>query len=411
LTAKPTIRLLHIADIHIGMENYGRLDPATGLHSRVLDFLRRLSEAVNYALRNDIDLLIFAGDAYKNRDPNSTFRREFSRRIKRLADAGIPVVMVVGNHDLPVAERRASSIEIFKTLGVPNVIVASREEVHQVETRHGPVQVATVPYPLRSRLLAHDRFKDLSIEELNNALRDIIADNVNALAAQVMERPDVPAILAAHLAVAEAEQGSEQRVMIGHDVPVLKSVIANPAFDYVALGHVHKHQDVNPGAHPPVVYSGSLERIDFGEEKEPKGFVIAEVSRGQASYRFHQVAARPFLTIRLEARGKDDPVAAIMEGIAAHDLSDKVVRLFITLDEGQEALIDERAIRQALAGAGYVAAISKEVRREHRQRLGGQAVEELTPRQILELYLDARGVAPQRQELLLRYSDTILASP
>jgi exonuclease SbcD len=411
-----TIRLLHIADIHIGMENYGRLDPATGLHSRILDFLRRMSEALDHALQSEVDLVIFAGDAYKNRDPSSTFRREFARRIKKVADAGIPVVMVVGNHDLPVAERRASSIDIFRTLEVPNVIVASREEVHYIETRHGPVQVATVPYPLRSRLLTHDEFKDLSIEELNNALRDIITDNVKALATQVMERPDVPAILAAHLAVAEAEQGSEQRVMVGDDIIILKSTIANPAFDYVALGHIHKFQDVNRDAHPPVVYSGSLERIDFGEEKEPKGFVVAEVSRGQATYRFQRVAARPFLTIRLDVSGVDDPMRAIMEEIAAHDrpdtasLGDSVVRLLITLDESQERLIDERAIRRALAGAYYVAAISKDVRRAYRQRLGGHAVEELTPRQLLELYLDARGAAPERKELLLRYGDTILAA-
>ncbi|MFN2167011.1 MAG: exonuclease SbcCD subunit D, partial [Anaerolineae bacterium] len=107
-----SIRLLHLADLHIGMENYGQLDPATGLNGRVMDFLRRLNEAVDYALENEIDLVLFAGDAYKSRDPNSTYRREFARRIKRLADAGIPVVLLVGNHDLPAQERRASRIEI-----------------------------------------------------------------------------------------------------------------------------------------------------------------------------------------------------------------------------------------------------------------------------------------------------------
>jgi len=278
------IRILHIADIHIGVENYGRLDPTTGLHTRVLDFLRGLDEVLASAIQNEIGLVIFCGDAYKNRDPNSTLRREFDRRIKHLADAGIPIVMLAGNHDMPAAEKRASAIDVFKTLQVPNVVVASREQVHQVTTRQGTVQVATIPYPLRSRLLAHDRFKDLSIAGLDNALRDIITANINALAAQVRARPELPAILAAHLTVAEAEQGSEQRVMVGmHDITVLKSVIANPAFDYVALGHIHKHQDVNYGAHPPVVYSGSLERLDFGEEgeaKEGRDLLHAKVGNG-----------------------------------------------------------------------------------------------------------------------------------
>ena len=79
------IRILHLADVHIGMENYGRIDPATGLNGRVMDFLRRLTDVVDYALEHEIDLVLFAGDAYKNRDPNSTHRREFARRIKRLA--------------------------------------------------------------------------------------------------------------------------------------------------------------------------------------------------------------------------------------------------------------------------------------------------------------------------------------
>ena len=128
-----SVSVLHLADVHIGMENYGRLDPATGLNGRVMDFLRRLAGVVDYALENEVDLVLFAGDAYKSRDPNSTYRREFARRIKRLADAGIPVVLLVGNHDLPAVKRRASSIEIFRTLEVPNVLVAGRESLHTLE--------------------------------------------------------------------------------------------------------------------------------------------------------------------------------------------------------------------------------------------------------------------------------------
>src|SRR5512136_712231 len=101
------IRILHTADLHIGMENYGQIDPATGINGRVMDFLRRFNAVIDYALDNEVDLFLFAGDAYKTRDPNSTYRREFARRIKRLADAGIPTVLLVGNHDLPSMEKKA----------------------------------------------------------------------------------------------------------------------------------------------------------------------------------------------------------------------------------------------------------------------------------------------------------------
>src|SRR5512138_1896453 len=125
------IKLLHTGDIHVGMENYGRVDPATGVNARVMDFLRRLSDMADYAIEQGVDIFVFAGDAYKTRDPNPTYQREFARRIKKIADAGIPVVMLVGNHDLPAVARRATSISIFDTLGVPHVYVADREDVHE----------------------------------------------------------------------------------------------------------------------------------------------------------------------------------------------------------------------------------------------------------------------------------------
>ena len=249
-----SIRIMHLADLHIGMENYGRLDPATGLNGRVMDFLRRLSEAVDYALENEVDLVLFAGDAYKTRDPNSTYRREFARRIKRLADAGIPVVLLVGNHDLPAQDKRASSIEIFRTLDVPNVLVGNRDRLHQITTRQGaPIQVATVPYPVRQRLLSRDEHKDKTIAELDILVQQLVAENIQALAEQA--DPSIPAVLTGHFSVSDAEYGSERTVMLGRDVVVLKSVLAVPAWDYVALGHIHRHQELNRGQQPPIVYS------------------------------------------------------------------------------------------------------------------------------------------------------------
>jgi len=103
----PPINLLHLADVHIGMENYGRLDSKSGLNSRVVDFLRRLSQVIDLALEREVDVCIFAGDAYKNQRPNPTFQREFARRIKRLADEGVPVLLLVGNHDMASADRAA----------------------------------------------------------------------------------------------------------------------------------------------------------------------------------------------------------------------------------------------------------------------------------------------------------------
>jgi exonuclease SbcD len=405
-----SIRLLHLADVHIGMENYGRLDPATGLNGRVMDFLRRLSEVVDYALDNEIDLVLFAGDAYKSRDPNSTYRREFARRIKRLADAGIPVVLLVGNHDLPAATKRASSVEIFRTLDVPNVLVGNREQLHRLTTKRGAlIQVATVPYPLRQQLLAHDDHKNKTIAELDELVQQIVVDIIRALAEQV--DPSLPAVLTGHFSVSEAKLGSERTVMLGRDVVVLKSVLADPVWDYVALGHIHRHQELNRGQQPPIVYCGSLERIDFGEEKEAKGFVVADVRRGHAEWHFHQVAARRFLTVRADVRDEADPLAALLEALATHDVADAVVRVIIQAQAEQEGLLRDADIRRALQDAYYIAGISKEVERTYRQRLGGDSPEELTPAELLARYLESKGTAPDRIEVLLQHAEEILGVP
>jgi exonuclease SbcD len=412
-----SIRLLHFGDLHIGMESYGRIDPDTGINGRVMDFLRRLTDVVDYALENEVDLVLFAGDAYKTRDPNSTYRREFARRIKRLADRGIPVVLLVGNHDLPAQEKKAPSIGIFRTLEVPNVLVASRDRLHRIKTRRGDtIQIATVPYPVRQRLLARQEHKDKSIAELDALVQELLTDNIQALAAQV--DPGLPAVLTGHFSVSEAKLGSERTVMLGRDVVVLKSVVADPVWDYVALGHIHRHQDLNHGQQPPIIYCGSLERIDFGEEGQAKGFVVADIpisdqesgQRGECAWQFHAVEARRFVTIRADLRKEADPMAALLASIARHSVSEAIVRLVLQIRPEQEGLLRDAEIRKALEEAYYIASINKEMERAYRQRLGGDSPEELTPAELLARYLETKDTPPERLQVLQQHAEEIFQS-
>jgi exonuclease SbcD len=412
MTATEKIRLLHFADLHIGMENYGRLDPRLGVSGRVVDFVQRFDELIDYGLEREVDLVIFAGDAFKTRDPNPTYQRAFARRVKRLADAGVPVVLLVGNHDLPAMSQKASSIDIFHTLSVPNVIVGRIEEVHRIETKRGPVQVATVPYPVRSRLLSRDEYRGLSMAEVDKALQTEVTDLINALKDQI--DPGIPAVLTGHFSVSGAVWGSERSVLLGRDVVVQKSAVADPAFDYVALGHIHKHQDLTQGQPgvPPVVYAGSLERIDFGEEGQAKGFCWVELGRGTdaTTWEFVQGDARPFVTIRVDVRdsGEADPTHIVLDAIGRYDIANSVVRLIIQTTPETEARLQDREIEAVLQPANYIAAIVKETERPERVRLGGASPESLTPAQLLERYLESRGTPPERAETLLQYAEEIL---
>jgi exonuclease SbcD len=402
------IKLFHLADTHIGVENYGRLDSKSGLNSRVVDFLRRLSQAIDMALEREVDVCIFAGDAYKNQRPNPTFQREFARRIKRLAAEEIPVILLVGNHDMATADRAASSLDIFGVLDVPGVIVADRDELHQITCRRGqPLQVATVPYPQRSRLISREQYQNMTLDDLDMELSRLLAETFADLASEAKERPDVPTVLATHLSISEAKQGSEQSVMIGRDVTILKSLLSDPAWDYVALGHIHKHQELNQGQHPPIVYCGSLERIDFGEEGERKGFVIAQLERGRCEWEFVPVSARPFVTIRLDVTSSEDPMTDILDQLMQHSIEGAIVRLIIKATEAQEILLDDRPIRQALREASYVASIVRDIDRVQNLRLRGISAEELTPKQALEIYLDSKDTPEARKTELLRHAEAI----
>src|SRR4030042_1052924 len=134
------IRLLHFADLHLGVENYSRINPSTGLSSCFLDFQASLDAVVEFALAQEIDLVVFCGDAYRSRDPSQTHQREFARRIGRLAGKGKAVFLLVGNHDLPGAIGRATAVEIFDTLAVENVTVADQPGVYPIKTKGGTVQ-------------------------------------------------------------------------------------------------------------------------------------------------------------------------------------------------------------------------------------------------------------------------------
>ena len=398
------IRLLHFADVHVGMENYGRTDLDTGTSTRVRDFLDRMDEVIEYGINNKADIAIFAGDAFKTRDPNPTQQREFAKRLKFLSDH-MPLLLLVGNHDLPGMASKASSVDIFQALDVPNVIVGNAPEARVVDTRSGPVFLAWMPYPMRNRLLAKDQHQGKSLHDLDLALQTSVVTIIQDLASQAMDY-DMPRVLSSHLSVSEAKLGSERIVMLGKDVSIGKSVLNDPVWDYVALGHIHKHQDVNSGLYPGIVYSGSLERIDFGEEKDPKGFCWVELEREKTAWEFVKVDARPFLTIRVDVRDYEEPTTVVLSSISAHDVSGAVIRLIIHVKSQNMQLLRDNDIAEALSDA-HSYTINKDVEHESRTRIGGVAAETLSAEELLERYLVDKGSTPERIKTLLKIANNI----
>ena len=400
------MRILHFADLHLGVENYNAgINPETGLSTRLHDFLNTLDEVVEYALNNEVDLVLFCGDAYKSREPSQTHQREFARRIWRLSSNGVAVLLLTGNHDLPNAIGRATTVEIFKTLSIPNVIVANTLGTHKIDTRNGTIQIVALPWARRSALLSRESTKNLSSEEVNEKLESTLTELLEQEIAGL--DPKLPAILAAHITVANAKYGSERSMIMGNDYRLLQSNVANSKFDYIALGHIPTKQVL--GDNPPVVYSGSLQRIDFSEEDDEKGFFIVDIGRNRkTNFEFVPVKARRFVTIKVEISEQEaDPTGAVLKAISRYDVADAIVRVQISMSERITKDIDNSAIRKALQVAYQVATISHDISRERRPRLSGLSPEGLQPLDALKAYYEAKK-SPLDVEVLLEYGKRII---
>ena len=393
------MKLLHIADIHLGMENYGRIDPSTGLHTRLKDFIKCFSYAVNIALEEKVDLVIFTGDAYKNSNPNPTHQREFARQIYRLSEAQIPVIMINGNHDNPVSFGRATSLDIFDILNISGVRVVTEPEILNIETKAGPVQVFGLPWPTRNLFLTKEEYKDFTDEEITKEIQKRANEKIREFARMV--KPGAPAIFAAHLAAAEATySGSERSAIIGRDPVFRTQVLAQKEFNYVALGHIHKFQDLNLNHHPPVVYPGSIERINFGEEKEDKGVCMVNIEEGNTSYEFIPLPARKFITIDVIISQEQDPTNTLVGEIEKVDLSEAVVRVFYTLPAEREDLLDFKRISFALEKAFLVTVIARKFKPLERRKRVEEMTENLGMLEAMDKYIQNNSdLVPLTEEL------------
>ncbi len=382
------MRLLHFSDIHIGMENYAKLDPETGLSTRLLDFFKTFDFIVDTAIKENVDALVFSGDAYKTRDPNPTQQRGFGERIKRIAKAGIPVILVVGNHDTPNAEGKANTLDIYSALEIDGVWVSRKPEFLEISTKSGNLQIITLPW------LHKDEYKTVA-DKLS-----LLYDKIN---------PTSPAIFLSHVEVEGASYGSEKGMAIANDVTVPLPLLQDKRLSYVALGHIHKHQVLSQN--PLVVYAGSPHRIDFGEEKEDKGILLVDIPEpGKASFKFIDTNCRKFLTMTINLKPEDkNPTQIVLDEINKHDINEKVIRLTINIPAGCEEEVKMDQIKKSLAPAHYIAGISRNVERKERLKLTGQEeVERLTPIEALTKYFEAKNITSEKRKELEKYAAQLL---
>jgi len=406
----PTI--LHFADAHIDMANYGRRDAVSGLPLRVLDFLKSLDTIVDTAINEKVDLVLFAGDAYKDRNPAPTFQREWGKRIMRLSRVGIPTLLLVGNHDTSPALGRAHTLDPFETLEVPNVLVIDKPSfLHPAELWGLPLQVIAIPWISRSGLIASQELPSSEPEKVDQAIEERLSVIVQNFLTEA--DPKLPIVLTAHASVQGAVYGGERTVMLGGDLILPGSLVRDPRLDYVALGHIHKSQDLNENTHPPVIYPGSIERVDFGEAGDDKFFVIAHVERGHTVVEWRKLTGiRPFIDRHLRLKSPEEVTAQLQKALPhAPRLEGAIVRLVLEYPRDWEALIDEAALREYASGAFEFHFIKRPMVEARARLAQEEGVSSLTPLELLDRYWRSSHVTPADEASLQKLAQDIMEQP
>ncbi len=297
------MNLIHTADWHL-CDRLGRIDRTGDLQPRV-ERVARLCE------ERSADVVLIAGDLFSE-DASAADMTASLRWLREVFtpffSRGGTILALTGNHD---RDGRIDMVRAGMTLAAP---AAGRDGLLEGGRMYllngrafatlrgadgGLVQFVIVPYPFAGRYgltAAEYRTK----EEENRLLRGRIAEWVQAVPSQPGFDPSLPTVLAAHLHVRGADIGTPSKYVLSErDDVQLDFADLNPGWAYVALGHVHKPQALRGQAN--VRYSGSLDRLDFGETHEDHGVLCVRIGRtGLVQDPEHlPIPATPFHTIAL----------------------------------------------------------------------------------------------------------------
>lgn len=332
--------LAHIADIHIG-QYPGKVETG-GFNSRYLDFVRTFNESVDKMISDKVDLCLIAGDIFKTKTPGPDELDAFTDGILRLINDKIPTVIVLGNHDFALGDKRSHSFaaiqRALENFDSDMLMISTEPEIITLNTKNEQhIQVQTMPYPHKGRL---GLIKTADIEQwMVKKINDLYEGRDKSL----------PILFAGHFSIGGATISGEQINIDKFSEPLLpKSVFEGKDYKYVAMGHLHQYQIVLKS--PLVVYCGSNNRVDFNEAKEDKGFVEAKINDEGVKHRFIKVNARKFIDLKYDLSEEVVPQDKIKLLLNAEidNIKDAVVRIDVTLSSANRFKYDDGEVEKLL---------------------------------------------------------------
>jgi exonuclease SbcD len=264
--------ILHTGDWHVGRLIRGR--------SRAVEHVAVLTEMAVLAAAERVDLVLVAGDLFDTAAPSAESERIVYRALLDLAASGATVVVISGNHD---NERRLQAIEPLLDLG--RVVVCpmiARPDSGGVITVHSRdrnevAQVACLPFLSQRNVVKADDLMGTAGADQQLLYGQRLRSVVGALTAG-FDGSTIGVVLA-HCMVRGAETvGSERMGQTVFEYSVDATAFPASAH-YVALGHLHRQQQVAGPA--PTWYSGSPLQLDFGETADIKGVLLVDAAVGR----------------------------------------------------------------------------------------------------------------------------------
>ena len=289
------MRIVHLADTHLGYRQFaGKLDPERGINQRECDVYDAWQRAIDIAVERSPSALVHAGDLFDSARPSPHAVVQAIVGFQKLRDAGIPAVVIAGNHSTPRFRSSGSIFEILRMFGVhavwqqPDTIRVNGLAIHAV-----PHEADAQQLMADVRSLELDRSADANILLLHGGL--------------------------------EAVKQSYGEV---GEIALDPAVLAEVEFDYIALGHLHAFKAPQINA----IYPGSLERLDFADTGGDKAVLeidLAQPAGGKGFVTRHHVPARPVFDVVVSCVDQDpdrvlDAVDAALEG---RDIARAVVRV------------------------------------------------------------------------------------
>ncbi|MHB8295642.1 MAG: metallophosphoesterase family protein [Acidimicrobiales bacterium] len=313
------LRVVGLGDAHLG-RSYYTATTAGGVNQREADFDRSFEAAVELALAQSPDAVVWLGDVFDHPRPTYRSFRIAQRALARLDAVGVPTVVISGNHDTPRLPGTESPYAALAD-AFPRLHFACRFAYERIDL--GEVVVHAVP-----QMMAVED----TLAALGMARASASTDATNLL----LTHPRVPQLEPAHSDINEIEV----------DAGELQA-------DLVLLGHYHFHARVAER----IWYAGATDTFSFADNPErPKGIVVLDTVQGTCRH-VPLAGCRPLETLpgidayslsaaHLEAKVVE-AVAGVSEGAVA--------RLYLAnVDPQSYRLLDQAAIREAHAAALHV---------------------------------------------------------